>query len=287
MKTSKCYTCQKAITKDLKNNPKITCDNESCKKCYHFNCNLSVSDKKALLTVNSDLHVSWFCQECKEKYKRIRVIGYSSSDVVNLELQTLIESCSTKLDDLEQKITTYDDKIKRIDDIIANYDILKTKVRNLEQKCRLNNIEISGIPERRWENLFNIVCRMGQVLGCPLNKNDIDIIHRVASVQHGILEPKIIIVRFVSRWKRNNFVSNAKAIGNLTSSKFGFFESNNVHINDNLIPENKMLLNNCKTIAMSKNYKYVWVKDFEIFVRKKDSSPIIIIKTSDDLAKIN
>lgn len=77
----------------------------------------------------------------------------------------------------ESKLNSITDKIKIIHNWKADYDILNTQVCNLEQRSRLNNGEINGIPEKNGENLIDMLNNMGQELQCPISNNDIDAVH--------------------------------------------------------------------------------------------------------------
>lgn len=50
---------------------------------------------------------------------------------------------------------------------------LNQRLNNLEQQSRSNNVEIQCVPENKSENLYEIIMKLGTVVGCGLQDNDI------------------------------------------------------------------------------------------------------------------
>lgn len=212
-----------------------------------------------------------------------------SSDVMELlrELKKSVDFCCDKIHDFEAKLNKISDQIKLIEPLQAECNLLKAKVENLEQRSRINNVEIIGVPEKANENLVDIVSNIGKKVNCPVAEHEIDAVHRVTPFNFDKNKPKHIILRFVSRLKKEKFLLNAKTLGNLTTSSIGFSNNNNkIYVNDHLSPNNKLLLKSTKDKAREKNYKYTWVKNCKIFVRKNETSPIILISRETDLYKL-
>lgn len=61
----------------------------------------------------------------------------------------------------------------------------------------------------------------------------------------------------------------------------------NIYINEMLCSANKKLLFDTKIFAKNNNFKYVWVRDGMIFIRKSDNQKYFVIKDFTDLNKIN
>ncbi|KAK8782987.1 hypothetical protein V5799_015673 [Amblyomma americanum] len=70
-----------------------------------------------------------------------------------------------------------------------------------DQYSRIKNIELKGIPHSKEENLFNILYKVGNVIGEPITDEDIDICHRVPT-RNASTEPNIAVA-FNSRTKRD------------------------------------------------------------------------------------
>lgn len=173
----------------------------------------------------------------------------------------------------------------------SDYPQLKMQIAKLlseaaskDQTLRINNIEIKGIPIKKNENLFELVCKIGELVGQPIMKSDINFITRARSTT----QPKPIIVGFLGRYLKENVVASARARKpSLVAEDLGFTGcSTKIYINDHLTRENKQLLTSTKKAALEKNYRYVWVQNCRILIRKNDTSPIVAIYSDTDLSKI-
>lgn len=99
--------------------------------------------------------------------------------------------------------------------------------------------------------------------------------------------PPAILVRFTNStkaeaWlaKRNTGLTSHNIIGkegSLTSKIF---------INENLTLTNRELHWNARVCAKKLNFKYVWVKNGRIYMRKEENSTVIPIKKLEDLPKM-
>lgn len=278
--------CDKCNANLGRSNPGVTCVG-TCKKNYHFNCiDLTKVEKAALQTSNN---LNWVCSSCKSSSAPAISTEPTLSDIMQAinELKSSIEFCSNKIDDFEKKLNVYSEKIKLIEPIKEKCDAMQIKVEDYEQRSRLNNIEIVGIPEKQNENLLQMVTvQLSKTIQCPIAEQDIDSIHRVASYGHSNNKPKNVIVRFVSKLKKDKILACARKFKNLAANNLNFSETNSVYINDHLSPTNKLLLRKVREAANENNFKYVWVRQCRIFVRKNDNSPIIIINSERDVIKI-
>lgn len=112
---------------------------------------------------------------------------------------------------------------------------------------------------------------------------EINFVTRARSVTNN----KPIIVGFLGRYAKENFVASARSYKNLTAEDLGFVGvTSRIFVNDHLTRENKQLLTKTKKLALEKNYKYTWVQNCKILVRRNDTSPIISIGSEGDLVKI-
>lgn len=157
-----------------------------------------------------------------------------------------------------------------------------------DQWARRSNIEIIGIPEKRNENLFNIIEKLADRAEYKFMATDIDFVTRVAPSSHDNKQIKPIIVRFLSRYRKDDFLSSVRKLKNLRPRDLGFTDTYSdrlIFFSDHLTKSNKSLLQRAK-LASDRSYKYVWAKNCSIMLRKSDSSKIIHISTNVDLNKI-
>lgn len=197
---------------------------------------------------------------------------------------------NSKYDDINNRINSLEEKIKTLKGCDGNLEMLDNfvKVNNQrEQWMRKSNIEIYGIPERKNENLFELLNSIAKRCEIQLNPStDIDFITRVKPKENDASNTKPIVVRFLARWKKDDFLAHFRKL-KLKCSDIGFTSNNNnVYFNDHLTSANKSLLYQAKKIANDKKYKFIWVRNCTIMVRKSENNSVIHILSQNDLKKI-
>ncbi|XP_063634540.1 uncharacterized protein LOC134805172 [Cydia splendana] len=161
---------------------------------------------------------------------------------------------------------------------------LKSELASRDQWQRLNNVEIKGVPLKKNENLFLILDNICGVVGFPIDKNSINYISRVPAQNSN---EKCIIVGFINRYIKEEFLASARLKKTITAEEIGFQGSKQrIFANDHLTPMYKQLLTKTKSTLKSKGYAYIWVKYAKIHVRKDDSSKVFIINSDNDLNKL-
>ncbi|XP_074031348.1 uncharacterized protein [Leptinotarsa decemlineata] len=167
---------------------------------------------------------------------------------------------------------------------------LQSKVNDLDQASHSNNLEIQGIPEKRNEDLLNIVEKIGAYINCNVTPHTVDYALRVQSNHNSSnTTSKNIIVKFTSRKERDLFLMavKTKRIRNNNSAKMSLDGiSDAFYINEHLTLANKLLYRDVRAAARDKQFKYVWVKNGVSFCRKDDSSRIIAIKSQELIEKM-
>lgn len=207
------------------------------------------------------------------------------------ELKASSEFNNSKIIELTEKLSSLDGRISRvekwevtIDSLLSQDTLFKTQLSASEQRSRLNNVEIKGVPTKKDENLFTILGSISAKVNCPFPKAQINYIYRVPV--HNSKE-KSIIVSFLNRYVKEEFVAAARAYKILTADEVGFEGSpQRIFVNDHLTAESKNLLTKTKVMAKEKGYNYVWVKFGKIHIRKNDTSQMHIIAKESDLNKM-
>ncbi|CAG4991180.1 unnamed protein product [Parnassius apollo] len=199
-------------------------------------------------------------------------------------VHTSVEGLTNKLTEIDREIQSLQktkDDVVRVEHLLEK---LEVAVRENQQRSRLNNIEIKGVPVTSSENLFTIISNIGSKIGYEVPKEQISYVARVS--QRNNKNIKNIIVSLHTRYLRDNFIAAAKKCKTLTAADLGLRSDSRIFINDHLTFENKQLLNKTKALAREKNFSYTWVKNCTILMKKNATSPTYAIKTEADLKKI-
>jgi len=163
---------------------------------------------------------------------------------------------------------------------------LRERMRSLEQYTRVNNIEISGIPETKGENINDLLTDVGAALGMEVNDSDVAAAHRVPSYRADRVPA--IIVQFTARRFKEQWIAKFRQKKSLTARDINQrFPAQRVFVNDHLSPENKQFLSKLKDKGRELDYKFVWCRDGKFFAKKAEGQPAKKINTYVDIDKLN
>lgn len=299
-----------------------TNDGTKCSQCfkeYCFGC--SCITEKGFRNLGTNRRAAWKCPSCKISLEPaepqlqvtpdisnasleeilLKINGLSSKldrlpqlindvSVMKSEMTSFKESCAKidsiadRLDGLASRISALETVKDELDTVKASVDSLRQDYINKDQWSRLNNVEIKGVPMKASENLFTIIEELGKQVGCNIPKPQINYVSRIPIHNS---KTKSILLSFVNRYVKEDFVSAARAKKIITAADIGLGErEQRIYVNDHLSPQNKMLLNKAKLLAKDKGYQFVWVKFAKIQVRKNESTHTIAINSLNDLNKI-
>lgn len=193
----------------------------------------------------------------------------------------------TRLEAIESKVKYYDTIKTDMAHMNKSIELIQSDINKKEQWARRSNIEVIGVPESNSENLMDLVRKLSDLINYEsCINNDIDFITRVTPKTNNTKKSRPIVMRFLSRYKKDDFLARLREKKLLKAFILGYAgNSANIYFNDHLTSSNKMLLRKTKDMAREKHYKYVWVKNCSILLRKNDTSPVLHINTEDDLKK--
>ncbi|XP_061728127.1 uncharacterized protein LOC133533188 [Cydia pomonella] len=289
-KCPSCKQCKKTTTPAvLSPKPPVTL-NEQPEDTYNHNHPSIVSiDTGTLL------------QNMNEQFQKLSHNITELRTSVNTRLDALsdsIEEWSKKYQDLENSVATVRTEVALVKE---ENQYLRNQINLLQknwddQKSRQCNLEIQNLPEKSSENLIHIALTLGKVLNVPVTTENIKTVHRVP--HHGQTDrPKNIIVELCSRRLRDDVIAAARArrgvtAGQLMQASRGSGPSSQpddhasaqpVFINEHLTLKNKILYSNTRKVAKDKQYKWTWIKNGAILVRKADNTKVKRIRCDADL----
>lgn len=216
------------------------------------------------------------------------------------DVMSLLNSMNAKLTSVQK---TLEKQKGAIDSLVNDVRLLKeenvTLKKELEEVKQQQNesdqynrratLEIQGVPEKNGENVSTIVTEIGNALGMNINNENIDACHRLGKKSGE--RPRTIIVKFLRRQDQEKMIKERKMRRMLNVDdvwKKGFTPSENstIYINESLTPSNRKLHAEARKIKKDKNYKYLWVKGGNIYIRKQENSQRIHIKTMSDILNL-
>lgn len=237
-----------------------------------------------------------------------KIIRQDITDIITQLVSQQLASLTSQISGFQESLSflsnQYDDLLKSVNeknaaicDLASKNVNLTTQVKTLterlgqvEQHMRSSNVEINGIPEHRSESLVKTLEQLGNVVENPFVENDILHITRVAKLNKESDRPRSIIVKLRSQRRRDELLAavskyNRKHSDNKLNSKDLGIGGRQVpvFVAEHLTPFNKSLHAASRKKAKEAGYKFVWVRDGRIFVRKNEQCPAIVIHSVESL----
>lgn len=227
--------------------------------------------------------------------KEIKLLRQAMSGL-NLNLTEAIQTiqeCSKRLDDVTTKIELMEKRLSDLENrhIKENTELklqvseLLDKLNSQEQLLLKNEIEIVGVPESKNESLLHIVKLVANKVGVDVADADIDSATRAGP--RNLTKPNIsrpIVVRFLRKHKKDDFIFAAKSRKNITSRDITPESSElQIYINERLTKQNRFLFREARFRSKQAKYKYCWAKNGLIHVREKEGKAATLIRSIADL----
>lgn len=219
-----------------------------------------------------------------------------------LKLSSLEESLAFHFAQNDQLRSANESHKASITELQKDNELLRTENKDfnrrlqlLEQLSRSNNIEIQCIPENKSENIYNTVQQLGKIIKCPVAESDFQYCSRIAKLNNESPRPRSVLVKFNSRRLRDEFLASVVKFNrnnptdklNTSHLGIGGQKKSPVYVSEHLTPELKSLHAAARRVARQLNYKFVWVRDGKVYVRKSDSSGYIHVRSEDTLKSLS
>lgn len=306
-----CIKCNDPIT-GFEECETITCTG-ICNGTFHITC-AGVTARSLRKMKTDQLLKSWSCNSCKQESTcrqapitdNLHQSQISSDtnlmEFLKKENESMKKYIQDKFDEYEKSLEFNSELIKNLTSTITNLKVanedlrkentkikdelrvIKTEIADLQQYSRRNNLEISNLPETENE-------KISDVLNSVFNCLEIDVMDKV-SIAHRVptankAKPKPIIVQFTNRDSKNLCLKAAKSKKITASQIDGKHKDLPIFFNEHLIPSLKEVFYHCRKFKTENNFKFAWVKDGKIFIRKNENSRVIRIANTADLLNVD
>ncbi|XP_023302701.2 uncharacterized protein LOC111684734 [Lucilia cuprina] len=198
-----------------------------------------------------------------------------SNAQMNYNLQTAITTITSSITALTNQVSelceSNKEKTKQINE-------MGKQINDMEQRMLNKTIEIKNITKKNIQP-NEVVKTIANSLNVQLEDHEI-------SNSYVLKKSKRVIVEFTSLNKKKELLSkisrhrvDSKLVNDETGDKY-------IYVNEHLTPYKRRLLWLAKTKAKEANYKFVWIRDGNIYVKKNEISDPIIISNAADIELI-
>ena len=189
-------------------------------------------------------------------------------------LQGIAGNNKKEVDEIKSENMCLKQTVLELKNLLENTE---KNLNNLEQYSRRECIEINGIPCTHEESTDEIVVALAKQVGVHITTKDISVSHRLKNLTKS-KQPSTIIAKFISRKIRNQIFENRFKLKKANPGKMIF-------INESLTRTNRKIFNMCRNFKKDNNWKYVWTKQGQTYLKKSDSDNTLKIESICDLSK--
>lgn len=226
-------------------------------------------------------------REMRKEMQELPLIRKEVSDLKN-QISSMSAAMNQKFSEFETKLSI---KYHEIAHLQASIFELKHIINDQEQQNLTNEMEIAGVEEHDNENLNHTILLISKKIGVDLVDSDLDFVMRVGlkrvknpkPLPTENAMPRPIVVKLLRRSKRDEFIRAAKGRRNLTTEEITKGPATKIYVNERLTKYKRFLFRETRKRAQQYSYKYCWVRNGAIYVRKEEKMPAILIRTPVDL----
>lgn len=244
-----------------------------------------------------------------------------SADIIReIIREELDRKFNTEIRDIQHQLTRLDETIAHFkteyDKLKAECELQKSDITQLkkdneqlrilstdlahrmniaEHLSRTCNVEIQCVPEHKNENVYNILHNLANTIKCPLSDSDINHCTRIAKINKKNPRPGSILVKFSNRRLRDTFLAGVIKFNRnnpndkLNTGHLGYASEKKspVFVSEHLPLGTKRLHAEARRKAKELDYRFCWVRDGKVFLRKTENSNYILIKDQQVLNKLS
>lgn len=205
-------------------------------------------------------------------------------------LQVKYEEVKKDLSDKTNTITILESENQDLKSTIMD---LSSRLSRIDQYSRSSNIEIQCIPEFKSEDLNSTVKQLANTINYNLNEADIHICKRTSKLSKENKRPRSVFVKFSCPRVRDEFLAATITFNKRVTSKADKLNSSHlgiagerrpIYVCEHLTPAMKNVHAAARAKAKDLNYKFVWVKGGNVYMRKTESSEYKLIKSVESLS---
>jgi hypothetical protein len=199
------------------------------------------------------------------------------------DLKDSLNFLSTEYEDLKNRIAALEKAMKRQEEREVGIDQMRGRIGNMEREVETSrqeslrmNIEIFGVHKKSGENLQLFIKKAAESVSFELKEHDVDAIYRSADRPDG--RPSNIVLRMTSAASRDRFLTLLK-----NRDRTRCEGTDKVYFNEHLTFKNKLLYKNTRERARELNFRFVWIKNGNIYAREKADSKVYRVRCNEDV----
>lgn len=206
-----------------------------------------------------------------------------SQSFLNTKIDDLILQNKRMLEEnkaLKEKIKCTEERNIKLEKLVNN---MHSQIDQVQQQKNRNNIVIAGLPQKI-QNPKNTVFKIIEKIQANIEKDDVINVTRMNEHSENSKDA-LYLVEFKSQNNKTELLSKKKIYKHLFNTEIGFENNGNKQIffRHHLTSLQSKLYYEAKQFKSSNEFKYLWIKEDSIFIRKSDNSKVYKIQNFNDI----
>lgn len=209
----------------------------------------------------------------------------------NKDIEKSLGYISDQVSDLQTKIKILEENREQLMNSCIS---LQNKIETIERNAIKYHIEVRCVPKRNMEtkrDLFSLIQKLSSHLDIQLNVCDLRDVQRIPNKRDQ--SNSTLIVEFSNTIIKSEFLTAIKNYRKsklgpaLNTSHLGLLGNNKpIYVSDSLTSKTRKLFYLSREAAKSKGFEFCWTANDKVYMRKKEGQPYILIKSEEQLAKL-
>lgn len=257
---------------------------------------VSSSENSSPSTGSQESHVNAHSTNLDDLKIYIRDLFQSQIEGIREAINSLtntIKAQNNRIEQLEARVILLETRPEEthtcspaIESIVTQ---LQRDIAERDQALLSNDLEISGCPEVPNENCTQIITAIARKIGVEIDEKDIVSAERTgpprrATQDYTQARPRPLTVRLTRRATRDTLLQAARIRRDLNTESLQLPEPpRKLYINERLSKRNRQLFQKAREISRENGFKYVWIREGNIFVRQEQGKQRYRIRNEMDL----
>ncbi|XP_022203516.2 uncharacterized protein LOC111060178 [Nilaparvata lugens] len=194
----------------------------------------------------------------------------------NISIESIQKSLENVKSDVRKLQTQCANLKKQNSDLSSDLWRVKQELRDIQQYSRSKNLEFLGIPQTEGEDVYEMLKTVAACIGQRYSRADISVAHRVPLTKSSKLKYPPIIVSFISKTTRAEWLSagnRGKQHQLLAKDLHPTMPPENVYINEHLTPHYKFVLSYGKMMVKERKLHRANARNGKVWVKTSEQSP--------------
>lgn len=268
----------------------------------HKQTHITIRDKRRRLSDENYDELTAFKMEMRSLFESFQETQNKKIDIMCKNIEKVMAQTSTikntnqdiekSLDFMTNELKNLQTKIEGLEgqrkEVVSQITKVEEKCELLEKSLKKTCIEIKFVPRAESENketLFNYIQHLAQNLEITLHPSELRDVYRIPNRKDP--SKSVIVVELANTLTKHKFLSSSRKFNKtrkLNVSHLGIKSNTSpLFLSEVLTANSRRLHFLAREFARQEKYQFCWTSNGNIYLRKQEGSPYILVKNESQL----